>query len=97
MIKPELLKILKDNNYLEITDTETEHGIVALEQWAYTCSISCDLDMTGRAYRYCFHNMLDALSSLYAWRSVDFEGHPPGPWIKRKGLGEDLRREDAYT
>ena len=40
----------------------------------------------GYEYRYCFEEMHEAIKALADWKDTE---HPPGPWIKQKGLGKD--------
>ena len=95
MIEEEFSKFLEENGYFNIIETGSEHGVIALERFAYTVGIVCQIDWTGRGYRYCYHTLLEAQSAINDWEKTGYQGHPPGNWIKRKGKGEDLSREDA--
>lgn len=93
MITEKMQKILDENGYFEAKEIEG-HGICALERFMFTIAISCGLDETGRQYRYCYPNLLEAVIAFDEW---DGKGHPPGPWIKRKGLRGDLRNPETMA
>jgi hypothetical protein len=58
---------------------------IGLRGYIYTVGLCVGLDEFGLSHRYCYENFDDALRDVQTW---DGEGDPPGPWIKRKGLGE---------
>lgn len=58
-----------------------------IQPMLYTGGLFVGLDAVGYAYRYCYETVAEAALALAIW---DGEGHPPGAWIKRKGLGGDL-------
>ncbi len=93
MISERMQKVLDENGYFEAREIEG-HGICALEWFCYTVGIGCGIDETGRRYRYCYHNLLEAITAFQEWNG---QGHPPGQWIKRKGGGEDLRNPETMT
>ena len=63
------------------------HGLCCLARFIYTIGLQCQNDARGYAYRYCYESLVEAEYAIENW---DGEGHPPGMWIKRKGLGGDL-------
>lgn len=63
------------------------HSICGLEESCYTVDLICDISSSTKAYRYMFESFKEAYTAILTW---DGTGHPPGLWIKRKGLGEDL-------
>ncbi len=62
---------------------------IALRTLLSTTAIVIGLDNTGYNHRYCYRYHEDALEAINSW---DGAGHPPGEWIVRKGIGEDLQR-----
>lgn len=66
---------------------QIDQRLFGVQKMAYTTGLFCELDAVGYSHRYCYEHYAEAFSALNAW---DGEGHPPGPWIKRKGLGGDL-------
>jgi hypothetical protein len=62
--------------------------ICGLLKMMFTTGLCVDLDEDAYAYRYCYATTREASVALAAW---DGTGDPPGPWIKRKGLGGDVR------
>jgi hypothetical protein len=84
----ELLQFLKSEGYFNIRIIPA-HGICGLFSYGASIGICCGMTHDHISYRYCYENeaFLDAKLAIILWNG---EGHPPGPWIKRKGLGEDL-------
>ena len=73
---------------LGYTDLHMRAGkLCGLHRYLFTCGLVVGLDDMGYSHRYCYERHEDALAALKAW---DGAGHPPGPWIKRKGAGGDL-------
>lgn len=61
---------------------------IAIQVMLYTTGLFVGLDPVGYAYRYCYESFGEAvLDAALRWNG---DGDPPGPWIKRKGLGGDL-------
>lgn len=54
----------------------------------YTTGLFVGLTSEGYATKYCYEKDVDAIHAAETWDGV---GDPPGPWIKRKGLGEEDR------
>jgi hypothetical protein len=52
----------------------------------FTYALVVGLDEFGYRYRYCYEAVGPVMTALAEWDGV---GDPPGPWIKRKGRGED--------
>lgn len=61
--------------------------LIGVMRFVYTAGLCVDLDNRGYGVRYCYARMIDAVAAAATWDGI---GHPPGPWIKRKGLGDDL-------
>jgi hypothetical protein len=62
-------------------------GWCGITKMLFTYALCVSLNEFGYMCRYCFEHEIDAVGSLNAW---DGQDDAPGPWIKRKGLGEDL-------
>lgn len=60
---------------------------IGLQPMLYTIGLFVGLDPVGYAYRYCYESFGEALLDVVGWNG---EADPPGNWIKRKGLGDDL-------
>lgn len=60
---------------------------VGVSAMLYTFGLFVGLDAVGYSYRYCYETAAEAALAAATW---DGAGHPPGAWIKRKGLGGDL-------
>lgn len=58
--------------------------LCGVQRFAFTWGLAVGLDAEGYSHRYCYADLRDALEALDTW---DGQGHPPGPWIKLKGLG----------
>lgn len=82
----QLQQALRENRYFQLREIEGQ-GVCGLQQMLFTVGLFCHLDRTGYKYRYCYPTLLDANAAIQEW---DGEGHPPGPWIKRKGQGGDM-------
>jgi hypothetical protein len=76
---------LEDFGYSEARELPTGVWAALLDQ-IFTTGLFVGLDETGYSHRYCYESYQLASAALRAW---DGSGDPPGPWIKRKGLGED--------
>lgn len=81
-----LMSLLREEGYLDIREIPGK-GLCALKPFMFTWGLMVGLNRIGYDYRYCYQNLADALRALQKW---DGEGDPPGPWIKRKGGGEDV-------
>ena len=66
------------------------HGVCAVMTYLLTTAIVCQLDETHYGYRYCFEQRQDAIRAILDWRDEPHLPHPPGPWIKRKGINGDM-------
>lgn len=86
-LTPELAAILDDNSYTNVR-VLPDGRICGLLKMMFTTGLCVDLDEDAYAYRYCYATTREASVALAAW---DGTGDPPGPWIKRKGLGGDVR------
>ena len=69
-----------------------EHqGEIGIMRMMFTTALCCHIDLNifniPYEYRYCYSNYGDAMHAFKTWNG---EGHPPGPWIKRKGADGDL-------
>lgn len=65
-------------------------GVCGIAPMLFTIGLFCNLSDVGYSYRYCYENYVDAFDALQNWNG---EEHPPGPWIKRKGDGGEIRNE----
>ncbi len=78
-------ELLEAEGYMQIEQLPT--GVWAgLQDMIYTTGLFVGLDETGYRRRYCYPSYESAVVALRSW---DGQDDPPGPWIKRKGLGED--------
>lgn len=82
----ELKRVLTENMYTRLREIPGQ-GVCGLQQMLFTVGLFCHLDPVGYQYRYCYPTLLEAVAALEDWNG---EGHPPGPWIKRKGKGGDI-------
>jgi hypothetical protein len=64
--------------------------ICGLNGYLFTTGIVVGLTELGLERRYCFARVEDAIASFDKWDGV---GHPPGNWIKMKGLYEGSFQE----
>jgi len=82
------LEYLREQGYygLRVLD---DGRIIGLWDLLYTTGLFVDLDLLGYSHRYCFDSTCWANAAIKNW---DGEGDPPGPWIVRKGEGEDKYR-----
>jgi len=80
----ELLKSLNNMGIQHVREIPNQ-GICGLEGYGYLVSVNCDMDYFGNGYRYCYESFEDAFNAVNNW---DGNGHPPGPWIKRKNNGD---------
>lgn len=66
-------------------------GVCGLDKMIFTWALCCDISEDDwdypYGYRYCYEFFCDAIYALEHW---DGKGHPPGPWIKRKGHNGDV-------
>jgi len=75
---------LREHGYLL---PHEKNGVwVAVYPFLFTTGIVTHLTKDGYSTRYCYEHFEDACRSLIEWNG---EGDPPGPWIKRKGIGGD--------
>jgi hypothetical protein len=80
-----LIDFLHDMGYSAIRKLP-DGTVIGLRGMFYTTGLFFGLDRNGYSGRYCFEKRDDALAAAREW---DGSGHPPGPWIKRKGGGDD--------
>jgi hypothetical protein len=59
-------------------------GLCGIKPMMFTYSLVVRLDEMGYQWRYCYEYAADAVAAIKQWDGKD---HPPGPWIKLKGLG----------
>lgn len=62
--------------------------VCGLSRFAFTWAVMVGLDWFRYSHRYCYADMSEARGALAEWSEE--EEHPPGPWIKRKGLDPEL-------
>lgn len=86
----DFLIFLSAEGYSNIRDIPG-HGICGVLRYGVSTGLCCGLTWSSVSYRYCYQHSFDAILAIGLW---DGEGHPSGPWIKRKGLGEDLHSLD---
>lgn len=83
-MKPWLAAVLRENGYLEWREL-ADGRVIAVSPMMYTFGLMVGCDESSYEYRYCYERAADARAALLTW---DGSGHPPGPWIKRKGHPE---------
>lgn len=65
-----------------------ETGEVAgIAPFLFTVGLVVGITPSGYGHRYCYASEEDAIRALGSWSG---HGHPPGPWVKRKGLTPEL-------
>ena len=77
-------------------EVEVKNNMVcALCRFAFTIGILVDVDEVGYSHRYCYGNILDAITAYKNWDGI---GEPEG-FIKRKGpIGQpDYSPNDPFT
>lgn len=62
-------------------------GIVGVARFLFTHGLIVGITADRYDHRYCYGREDEAIAALEAW---DGEGHPPGPWLKRKGLDPEI-------
>lgn len=66
--------------------------LYGIQRFMFTFGLLVDIDpydeLNFYKYRYCYPTFNSANDALCEW---DGENFPPGPWIKRKGEGGDLK------
>ncbi|ULQ48359.1 hypothetical protein JN531_017145 (plasmid) [Flagellatimonas centrodinii] len=67
--------------------------VVALHPFLFTVGLVVGLTATHYQHRYCYPDAASAHAAITSWDGV---GHPPGPWIKRKGLDGELANEQTF-
>jgi hypothetical protein len=67
--------------------TVADGRVVGVAPMLSTVGLFVGLNEYGYAYRYCYPTLQEAVIAFARWDGI---GHPLGPWIKRKGLGDDL-------
>lgn len=82
----ELTRILRENGYVAWRELN-DGRVIGVSPMLYTFGLMVGCDEHGYQYRYCYERAADVRAAFDAW---DGTGDPPGPWIKRKGLGEDV-------
>lgn len=88
MPKDELLKVLEDEEYYSHLKVLPDGRICGVQRMLFTTGLFVGLSEIGYEYRYCYPDIESAVGALNTW---DGQDHPSGPWIKRKGLGDDLK------
>lgn len=80
-------------NFIPALEAQGYHGfrqiggtLCCLYRMNFTHALIVGIDAETYRYRYCYELESDAAAALASWTG---EGHPPGPWIKRKGAGVD--------
>jgi hypothetical protein len=66
--------------------------LCGLFRFIFTTGLVVGLDSVGYSYRYCYESYADAKEALEKYDSLELL--PPGNWIKRKGIGEDLSNQN---
>ncbi len=85
-IDPHLALALHVSGY---TSLRLHRGrVCGLHRFMYTVGIVVGLDFETYSHRYCYADFAEARGALGEWSEDD--EHPPGPWIKRKGLEPEL-------
>ena len=70
------------------TDIALKDGqVCGLKPFVYTHAIVVGLRAAGYERRYCYEDEDEARAALKGWDGLE---HPPGAWIKCKGIGIDL-------
>lgn len=59
---------------------------IGLFKMMYSTGLTVDLHENGYEYRYCYEYAKDAVAACEVYEG---EENPIGPWLKRKGKGED--------
>lgn len=80
------IEFFKEQEYLDARQL-ADGTWIAIMPMGFTWGLFIGLDKDGYRHRYCYQYMLDVLDAFLTW---DGTGHPPGPWIKLKGVGMDL-------
>lgn len=75
-----LAEFLTENGYTDLKPMP-DGKMAGLHRMMYTTGLCVGMDRGGLARRYCYEREEDARAALVAW---DFNGDPPGPWIKEK-------------
>ena len=85
-------------NFIPALEAQGYHGfrqvrgtLCCLYRMNFTHALIVGIDAETYRYRYCYELESDAAAALASWTG---EGHPPGPWIKRKGAGIDELNPD---
>lgn len=88
MLTPPFTAQLEADGYGNLITISGE-GVCGISEFLTTWGLVVGLTPHGYKRRYCFECRLDATLALESWRLLCGE-HPPGPWIKCKGVGIDL-------
>lgn len=86
MIEQEFAAHLNRMGYSELRELP-DGRVIGLQGMLYTTGLFVGLDRMSYAYRYCYENYALAQTAFERWDGTD---HPPGPWIKRKGLDPEI-------
>lgn len=78
--------LIEECGYTEVRKLD-DGRVIGLCQMLYTVALSVDLSYIGLAYRYCYPTLREAREDFLNWNG---NNSPPGNWIVRKGLGQDL-------
>jgi hypothetical protein len=81
-----LQRVIDQNGYSEPKQM-ADGTWCALLPFNFTWGLVVGLTTDCYERRYCYERQVEAWESLRAW---DGNEHPPGPWIKAKGVGLDL-------
>lgn len=68
--------------------------IAGLSTFMFTTGLVVDIREFGYDHRYCYDTAEAAKTALEIW---DGTGHPPGPWLVRKGHGGQLRNDESFA
>jgi hypothetical protein len=78
----QVIEFLKSEGYGNLRVIEGQ-GICGTLDYVTTRGICCDMTEMSPGHRYCYQNRAEANKALEAWNG---KGHPPGNWIKHKGV-----------
>lgn len=83
----QIAELCRDMGYSEV---RTINGLICgILPYVFTWGLCVGVNEYGLQYRYCYKDRADAVDAIRTWGG-DPEVPPTGPWIKRKGLGDDL-------
>lgn len=79
MTPQDLEELLQDENYWDFQYKDGK--ICALQRFFFTVAIVVGIDESGYSHRYCYHNLLEAVTAYKEWNG---KGDPQN-YIKKKG------------